>query len=157
VDAVGMVRNRVAAVRAQSRALADSAAGLDWASPVLPDTSPLGLTFWHLPRTLDWLVNTTIRGTQEVADGERFRALPDPDTFGFGTGLSADQARTAAATVRPEPLAAYADAVHEAADAWLGTLTAEDLDRTVPEFRERQMHLGELEVLIQQATRAIAH
>ena len=98
----------------------------------------------RLPRSLDWLVNTTIRGTQEVADGEHFRALPDPDT-------------TAAATVRPEPLAAYADAVHEAADAWLGTLTAEDLDRTVPEFRERQMHLGELEVLIQQATRAIAH
>ena len=193
MDAVGMVRNRVAAVRAQSRALADAAAGLDWATPVLPDTSPLGLTLWHLPRTLDWLVNTTIRGAHEVADDQRFGDLPDPDTFGFGTGLSAEQARTAAANVRPEPLAAYADAVHEVTDEWLATLTAEDLDRAVPEFRERQrsrpayntpaalaevehlpdlpigvllmrpatshllMHLGELELLIQQAKRTATH
>src|SRR4051812_39542100 len=123
-----MVRNRVAAVRSQSRALAESAAGLDWATSVLPDTSPLGLTFWHLPRTLDWLVNTTIRGTHEIADDHRFGDLPDPDTFGFGTGLSAEEARIAAAGVRPEPLAADADAGHEAADAWLATLSAEDLD-----------------------------
>jgi len=185
-----MVRNRVAAVRSQSHAFADSAAGLDWAVPVLPDTSPLGLTFWHLPRTLDWLVNTTIRGTHEVADDQRFGDLPDPDMFGFGTGLSSDQARAAAANVHPEPLAAYVDAVHEAADEWLATLTADDLDRAVPEFMDRQrsrpaynapaalaevehlpdlpigvllmrpatshllMHLGELEVLIQQAKRA---
>ena len=182
-----MLRNRVSAVRAQSRALADSAKDLDWATPVLPGSSPLGLTFWHLPRTLDWLVNTTIRGTHEVADDQRFGDLPDPDTFGFGTGLTTDEALTAAASVNPETLAAYADAVHEATDAWLQTLTGDDLDRAVPEFRERQrtrpaynkpaalaevehlpdlpigvllmrpatshllMHLGELELLIQQA------
>jgi len=187
VDAIGILRNRVSAVRSQSRSLADSAKELDWATPVLPGTSPLGLTFWHLPRTLDWLVNTTIRGTHEIADDQRFGGLPDPDTFGFGTGLSIDEARTAAANVHPEPLAAYADAVHEATDAWLQTLTGDDLDRAVPEFRERQrtrpaynkpaalaevehlpdlpigvllmrpatshllMHLGELELLIQQA------
>src|SRR6478672_2533825 len=117
-----MLRNRVSAVRAQSRALADSAKDLDWASPVLPETSPLGLTFWHLPRTLDWLVNTTIRGTHEVADDQQYGDLPDPDTFGFGTGLSTEEAATAAANVDRGILAAYADAVHESADTWLQTL-----------------------------------
>ena len=190
MDAIDMLRNRVGAVRSQSRGLADSASGLDWASPVLPDTSPLGLTFWHLPRTLDWLVNTTIRATHEIADDQRFGDLPDPDTFGFGTGLTTEEARTAAASVNPETLGAYADAVHESVDAWLATLSADDLDSTVPEFRERQnarpayntpaalaevehlpdlpigvllmrpatshllMHLGELELLIQQAHRS---
>src|SRR3954453_20317654 len=135
MDAVEMVRNRVAAVRSQSRALAESAADLDWATPVLPDTSPLGLTFWHLPRTLDWLVNTTIRGTREIADDQRFGDLPDPDTFGFGTGLTNDQAPTAAASVHPDTLAAYADGVREATDGWLATLSPEDLDQPVPQFK----------------------
>lgn len=187
VNAVDVLRDRVGAVRAQSRSLAAAAANLDWATPVLPGTSPLGLTFWHLPRTVDWLVNTTIRGVPEVADNPQFAELPDPDTFGFGTGLSAEQAASAARVVQPSTLAAYADAVHDAADAWLATLSDEDLDRVVTEFRARQdarpayitpaalaevehlptqpvgsllmrpatshllMHLGELELLIQQA------
>ena len=190
MDSVEMIRNRVAAVRAQSRALADSASGLDWSAPVLPGTSPLGLTLWHLPRTLDWLVNTTVRGVPEVADEPRFASLPDPGIFGFGTGLSPEQAQSAAGDVDPETLAAYADAVHQAADSWLATLSPGDLDKPVPEFRNRQkarpaystpaalaevehlpelplgallmrpatshllMHLGELELLIQQARQA---
>lgn len=186
MNAVDVLRNRVAGVRTQGRALAESAAGLDWSAAVLPGTSPLGLTFWHLPRTVDWLVNTTIRGLPEVAD-KHTAGLPDADTFGFGTGLSTEQARAAAAQVQPDALAAYADAVHEAADAWLATLDDAALDQPVAEFRDRQharpayctpealaevahlpdqpigvllmrpatshllMHLGELELLIQQA------
>ena len=138
MNAVELLRNRVAAVRGQSRAFAESAADLDWATPVLPGTSPLGLTFWHLPRTLDWLINTTIRGTHELADDQRFGELPDPDTFGFGTGLTPEEAASAAAVVRPSPLAEYADAVHIMADEWLATLTDRDLDQSVHAFMERQ-------------------
>lgn len=189
MDAVELLRNRIAAAGANTRTLTARAAGLDWATPVLPGTSPLGLTLWHLPRTVDWLVNTTIRGVPEVADEPAFGELPDPDTFGFGTGLTPTEASTAAAVVRPEPLCAYADEVHRVADEWLASVSADELDRPVARFGERQrarpgycteaalaevaelpglpvgilllrpavshlfMHAGELELLIEQATR----
>jgi hypothetical protein len=189
MDAVALLRNRVAAVGASTRSFVTDATGIDWTTPVLPGTSPLGLTLWHLPRTVDWLVNTTIRGAVEVADDPRFADLPDPDQFGFGTGLTTEQVAQAAATVRAEPLAAYADEVFRVADEWLATLAAADLDQPVTEFRERQrtrpsyctdaalaevehlpdlplgvllvrpavshllMHAGEIDLLIQQASR----
>ena len=138
MDAIALLRNRVEAVGGSARSLIDRADGLDWVNPVLPGTSPLGLTLWHLPRTVDWLVNTTVRGADEVADSADFADLPDPDTYGFGTGLSAQQAGEAAAQVGAQMLLAYADAVHRAADAWLATLCEADLDSPVVGFRERQ-------------------
>lgn len=138
MDAVELLRNRVAAIGAVSRDAMTTSAGLDWTTPLLPGTSPLGLTLWHLPRTVDWLVNTTVRGRAEVADDATFGDLPAPDEFGFGTGLSPDRAADAAAQVRPEALVAYSQAVHAMADEWLATLTAEALDERVPQFLDRQ-------------------
>ena len=180
---------RPAGIRASVAALAGDARDLDWSTPVLPGTSPLGLTLWHMPRTVDWVVNTSIRDVTEVADGSTYGDLPDPRRFGFGTGLTPDDAAAAAKAVDPEALARYADAVHEMADDWLAGLTDDDLDQPVPEFMDRQrtrpayctpealaevkhlaalpvgqlllrpavshllVHLGEVELLIQQATR----
>lgn len=138
MNAVELLRNRIAAVGAMGRSLVSDADGIDWAKPVLPGTSPLGLTLWHLPRTVDWLVNTSIRGTTEVVDEPRFADLPDPDRFGFGAGLTAEQVAEAAATVRPDPLLAYVDEVHRVADEWLATVSADDLDRPVSGFADRQ-------------------
>jgi hypothetical protein len=86
----------------------------------------------------DWLVQTTIRGAREVVDRPEFAALPDPDAFGFGTGLSPEQAKEAAAAVDRDTLLAYADAVADEIETWLSTLTDADLDRVVPEFMARQ-------------------
>ena len=138
MDAVALLRNRVAAVGANTRSLVTAAEGMDWVTPVLPGTSPLGLTLWHLPRTVDWLVNTTVRGAAEVADSAEFAHLPDPDTFGFGTGLSAKQAGEVAGQVRAETLLAYAERVHQVADDWLASLTDDDLDSPVAGFRDNQ-------------------
>ena len=138
MDAVALLRDRVQAVGANARSLIARADGLDWGAPVLPGTSPLGLTLWHLPRTVDWLVNTSVRGAVEVADSPDFAELPDPDTYGFGTGLSAQQASDAAGQVRAQTLLAYVDEVHRSADAWLATLTADDLDSPVAAFRDNQ-------------------
>ena len=138
MDAVALLRNRVAAMGASTHSFVTDAQDVDWTTPILPGTSPLGLTLWHLPRTVDWLVNASIRGTPEVADEAPYAELPDPDRFGFGTGLTAEQVTEVAATVRPEPLLAYADEVFRQADEWLATLTPADLDQPVAEFRERQ-------------------
>jgi hypothetical protein len=116
----------------------DRARDADWVTPVAPGTSPIGLTMWHVPRTLDWLVNTSIEGRPEIADGPEFPALPDPQIYGFGTGLTPAEASAAAAQVTPDLLLTYADAVHEVVEKWLGSLSADDLDRPPAGFDERQ-------------------
>jgi hypothetical protein len=138
MDAVALLGNRVRAVSGAVRAAVEDVAGQDWSVPVAPGTSPIGLTLWHLPRVQDWLVQTTIRGAREVVDRPEFAALPDPDAFGFGTGLSPEQAKEAAAAVDRDTLLAYADAVADEIETWLSTLTDADLDRVVPEFMARQ-------------------
>jgi hypothetical protein len=129
-------RHRTAAVTATLHDLARKLGDCPLDQPVVPGTSPLGLTLWHVPRTQDWLVSTSIRGVPEVA--EEFRdGLPDPDVYGFGVGLTDEQSREAAAQVQVPALLAYADAVAASVDAWLSTLCDRDLDE-VPPFLENQ-------------------
>lgn len=136
--ATDLLRNRVAAIAAGTRDLRRDTASLDWSRPLLPGTSPLGLTFWHLPRTFDWLVNTCILDAAEIADGPAYGDLPDADRYGFGTGLSADDAIAVAAAVDAAQLETYADAVHAQVDEFLAALSDDDLDRVVSEFPDRQ-------------------
>lgn len=138
MNASDLLRNRTSAIAGSTRELRAETASLDWTRPLLPGTSPLGLTFWHLPRTLDWLVNTCIRDTPEVADGPAYGNLPDPDRFGFGTALSPDDVAAVANGVDRDELDAYADAVHAQTDEFLAGLTDDDLDRVVSEFADRQ-------------------
>ena len=135
MDAVSLIANRISAVNATVHGLVEQATGLDLVRPALPGTSPLGLTLWHLPRVQDWLVNTTIRAVPEVVDG--FDGLPDPERFGFGTGLTPDDAAAAARAVDLDVLLSYADAVTTGILEWLPTLSTADLD-WVPPFAERQ-------------------
>jgi hypothetical protein len=138
MDAVALLGNRVRAVSGAVRGAVEAVAGQDWSVAVAPGTSPIGLTLWHLPRVQDWLVQTTIRGAAEVVDRPEFAALPDPDSFGFGTGLSPEQAKEAAAAIDRDTLLAYADAVGDEIESWLATMTGADLDQVVPEFMDRQ-------------------
>jgi hypothetical protein len=137
MNAVILLRNRVGAVNAALHDLVAKVDGVDLVEPVVPGTSPLGLTLWHIPRTQDWLVHTTIRAVPEVADSFSPKGLPDPNEYGFGTGLSPERARAAAGEVRPETLLAYADAVTTAIDGWMETLDESDLDY-VPDLIRRQ-------------------
>ena len=138
MNSADLLRNRVAAVAGASRDLRAATASLDWTRPLLPGTSPLGLTFWHLPRTLDWVVNTCILNTAEVADGPAYGGLPDPDRFGFGTALSSADAVAVASGVDRDELETYADAVHAYVDEFLASLSDADFDRVVSEFPHRQ-------------------
>lgn len=134
--AIDLIRGRQNAVTASLLSALESVRGLDLASSVLAGTSPLGLTLWHVPRTQDWLVQTSLRGEPEIVEGH-LDGLPDPARFGFGTGLTAAAATEAASAVELDRLAAYALAVGQAIDAWLSTLSDEDLD-IVPPFIARQ-------------------
>jgi hypothetical protein len=136
VDAIAILRNRTAAVTAGLVDIVRKLDGVDLVRPVAPGTSPLGLTLWHVPRAQDWLVQGSVRGVPEVAENF-LEGLPDPELYGFGTGLSPEQAKAAAAAVDPNRLVAYATAVREEVDAWLASLSEEDLD-AVPPFAARQ-------------------
>ena len=136
MDAIAILRNRTAAVTASLVDTIHRLDGVDLVRPVAPGTSPLGLTLWHVPRAQDWLVQGSVRGVTEVAEGF-LDGLPDPGRYGFGTGLSEEQAEAAAAAVDPGRLVAYATAVRDEVDAWLASLTEEDLD-AIPPFAARQ-------------------
>jgi DinB superfamily len=138
MDGVALIRNRVAAANTNLHTMVGRAHDVDWVTPVAPGTSPIGLTLWHVPRTLDWLLNTCIRGEREVADGSEFTKLPDPEIYGFGTGLTPAEASEAAAGVEPETLLRYADQVRDEFDEWLGSVNDDDLDRPVDGFDARQ-------------------
>lgn len=136
MNAIELLRGRSAAITGAVIELCGLLDGIDIVEPVVPGTSPIGLTLWHIPRTQDWLVNTSIRGVAETAD--RFRdGLPDPERFGFGTGLTPEEARAAAAAIVPARLAAYAADVGSDLEAWLGSLDEAELD-VVPPFGLRQ-------------------
>lgn len=50
--------------------VAEAAARADgpvWSRAVLPGTNPVGFTLWHCARTLDWGMQRTARGVDEVA------------------------------------------------------------------------------------------
>jgi hypothetical protein len=136
MNAIDLLRNRTAAVATAVVDLARGLDGIDIVEPAVPGTSPVGLTLWHVPRAQDWLVQTCLRDVAEVADRFPY-GLPDPERYGFGTGLSAEGAREAAAAVRLPRLAEYAIAVRDEVDAWLATMRDADLD-AVPPFRARQ-------------------
>src|SRR4051794_16969469 len=138
MDAVALVRNRVGAVNANLHVMVGRSSEVDWITPVAPGLSPIGLTLWHIPRTLDWLLNTCIRATTEAADRREFGSLPDPNQYGFGTGLTPAEASVAAGTVDADLLLQYADQVHDEFDDWLSSLADGDLDAPVEGFDERQ-------------------
>ncbi|HYN48521.1 MAG TPA: hypothetical protein VER83_06610 [Candidatus Nanopelagicales bacterium] len=136
MNAIELLRNRSASVTTSVAGQVAELGGIDIIAPVAPGTSPIALTLWHVPRAQDWLVNTCLRGVGEVAD--RFgTGLPHPERYGFGTGLSPEEARQAAAAVQLPPLLDYASAVGDEIDAWLGSLDEADLD-AVPPFQARQ-------------------
>jgi hypothetical protein len=136
MNAIEILRNRRAAVTSGVISALDDLADVDLAHPVVPGTSPLGLTLWHIPRAQDWLVHTCIRGVAEVADGFTL-GLPDPERYGFGTGLTPHDAQAAASSVVPQHLADYAIAVGEELDGWRAALAESDLD-AIPPFASRQ-------------------
>jgi len=138
MDAVALISNRIVGVNAGLHGLVDDLKGVDWVRPVAPGTSPLGLTLWHVPRTQDWLVHTSILGVPEVADGPSYDGLPDPDIYGFGTALRPEQAMEVAVAVEPAALLAYADEVRDRTVEWLASLHDADLDQPVEQFDERQ-------------------
>jgi uncharacterized damage-inducible protein DinB len=97
---------------------------------------------WHLTRIQDGYLAELTGQEQVYVTGDRARSFglkPDPDDNGYG--YTAAQVLA----VRPESAAVLVDyyqAVHERTLAYLGGLTAADLDRVVDESWDPPVTLG---------------
>ena len=139
IDAV--LADSLTRVREQVPAVVDGLDEDDLAWRPDPEANSIAWLIWHLTRVADDHV-AEVAGRQQVwtSDGwyERF-GLPFPaDAHGYGH-TSAD---VAAVRVPSDLLAGYHDAVAEAALAYVGTLTPDDLDRVVDEGWDPPVTLG---------------
>lgn len=107
-----------------------------------PGANTIAWLVWHLTRVQDHHVSELLGDEQlYLADGwhERFGRGPDSEDHGYGhTAADVASVRPAAA----EDLTAYYDAVHARTVAYLGGLSATDLDRVVDERWDPPVTLG---------------
>jgi hypothetical protein len=84
-----------------------------------PGTNLIGYTLWHLARTVDWAVNTMIRGTPEVAFDFDFKGPADPRASQIGFGIQLHEADAIAGSTTPAEVARYCDLVLADVTEWL--------------------------------------
>ena len=114
----------------------------DLARRPAPGTNPIGWLTWHLTRVQDHHL-AELLDQQQVWVGSdwpgRFGLEPDPDDVGYGH--TTDEV----ARVRPDgpdAVTGYHDAVWARTRAFLGTVTASDLDEVVDERWDPPVTLG---------------
>jgi hypothetical protein len=100
---------------------------------VLPHTNLLAFDLWHVARAQDWALQTLVRGVPEVIDDPRWQGRGRLVTHGIGVGLSEAQADELARSLVLADILEYADTVHQALLAWLGTIPDDELTR-VPDI-----------------------
>ncbi|WP_405218229.1 DinB family protein [Agrococcus sp. Ld7] len=142
MDAIAVLTEAYARVPELAHRAVDglTAEQLSWA-PV-EGANPIAWLIWHLARGQDAQI-AELAGTEQVyATGDwaaSFGLRPDPADTGYGHDSAAVHAVRPAS---PQALLDYLDAVHEATRAFLGTLTAADLDRVVDDSWDPPVTLG---------------
>jgi hypothetical protein len=133
MDSITLLRNQIkGAHEVLEGTMADvTQTQMDWAPPGI--ANPLGATYAHHVTSEDWIVQGILQGGAPLFQTtwagrhglSELQPGPGPD---WG-----DRYRAWTRSVRVDVAAArkYAQAVYAATDAYLATLTAEDLDRTV--------------------------
>lgn len=86
-----------------------------------PGSNPIGFTLWHGARTLDWAINTMVRGVDEVAFSFDFEGPADARVSEIGFGLNLSEAGAVAEATTPAQVADYLDRVVAEAISWLKT------------------------------------
>lgn len=141
MNVVELLNRQLQGSNALIHELAGDLSGEEWAGlRVLPNTNFLGFTVWHLARSMDWAVQTAIRGVPEVVVRPEWRSRPGLAGPGMGAGLEAEAADRVARTTRAADVLAYTDAVSVQILDWLGHLSPADLDR-VPDLEANEASL----------------
>lgn len=140
--AIQLLQRQLAGTNGLFHEIADDLTIAEWNARPVAGVNVLGFTLWHLPRTQDWAAQTVVRGVPEVIADSRWAGRGALATRGIGVGLTLAEADALARDVTPADVMAYADAIHDTLQAWLDTLSDDDLDVT-PAFEEHQAALPE--------------
>ena len=117
------------------REAADELSDEQWTSRAFPGTNLPGFVVWHGARTIDWAINTAIRGVPEVADGPEWSRFQD--SWAYGAGVGNEVADGIARSVSREETKKYIEQLGSVALDWLKQADDSELDSR-PAFREHQ-------------------
>ncbi len=127
VDSIGLLVQQLETVNLRLHHSARDLSTHELVAQPLPGVNPIAFLLWHMARSQDWAVNTSIRDVPEVIMREPWVQSPLA-VPGIGTGFELEEAAAAAAGFELPDLLRYADAVHDDTVAWLGTIDQEMLD-----------------------------
>ena len=103
-----------------------------------PGTNLIGYTLWHVARTVDWSINTMVRGAKEVAFDFPFEGAADARASQIGFGIEREDADAIAQATTPAQVADYMELVVADATAWFQTepdlSVLPDVDAQQPNF-----------------------
>ena len=108
---------------------------------ITPDANSIAWLVWHAYRVQDDHL-ADAAGLQQVWAARGFIEHFDLDLDEDDTGYGHTSAQVAEVRAPAELLARYVDAVHHQTRAWVGGLTASDLDRVVDESWDPPVTLG---------------
>ena len=86
-----------------------------------PGANLIGFILWHLARTVDWAVNSMVRGAPEVAFDFDFQGPADARISQIGFGIQLHEADAIAEATTPGEVARYFELVLADATQWLQT------------------------------------
>jgi hypothetical protein len=129
MEARDYIQRQLAIMRRLSDAvLADTTdEQLNWTPPGL--ANPIRAPLVHLSVSEDRFIQTIIQGKTTIWES---KGWGEKLGLAFGPGARMDWEKTKATTLTLAPVLDYAAAVRAATDAYVATVTPEELERTVP-------------------------
>ena len=112
------------------KAAVDSPTDEEWLSRAFPGANLIGFTPWHSARTIDWAVNSVLRGRVELVEATAWSDVNVPGAL-FGAGVDRQAADQVPNVVGRSRLREYVLALRDDTVAWFDGLPPADLEGTI--------------------------
>jgi len=138
VDIGTYVVRQMEGVRSLLGGLLEGVTREEWLAAPSASQNPIGFTAWHVPSIQDWAIHTWMQNVAPVRERPEWLAKGMMTSF-LPVGMGLEGAQAIAAAITPGDVLGYADAVLEAATAFVSGLPPEAFE-TVPANR---LHLAD--------------
>ncbi len=79
----------------------------EWQTRIVPDDNMLGFIAWHLPSTMDFAVQTLIRGVPQIRHHSQWQDCPSLDTNTPPFNITMEEADSTALNSQPDNVIQY--------------------------------------------------